>query len=210
MHTSMIAISQIFFARPAPEVAPDLLGMRLVHESPSGERLSGCIVETEAYAQDDPAWYGWRILDVATGLVQPVGRGMALFGPPGTAYIHLCYGVHWMLNVVTEPGRAGCVLIRAVAPLEGQGAMWRRQKAARREHELANGPGRLTQAFDIDRRFHEMPLTAPPLYLTRPQHRTSRQIVRSTRIGVRHGSELPYRFFLDGHPAVSRRPLGHR
>lgn len=203
-------LSPTFFARPAPEVAPDLLGMHLVHECPSGERLSGCIVETEAYAQDDPAWYGWRILDVATGLVQPVGRGMALFGPPGTAYIHLCYGTHWMLNVVTEPeGRAGCVLIRAVAPLEGQGAMQPRRKAARREHELANGPGKLTQAFGIDRRFHGMPLTAPPLYLTRPQHRMSLQIARSARIGVRHGSELPYRFFLDGHPAVSvqrRRP----
>ncbi len=202
--TFMSAISHTFFARPAPEVAPDLLGMRLVHECPSGERLSGYIVETEAYAQDDPAWNGWGILDVATGLVQPVGRGMALFGPPGTAYMHLCYGVHWMFNVVTEPeGRVGCVLIRAVAPLEGQDTMWRRRKAARRELELANGPGKLTQAFDIDRRFHGMPLTGPPLYLTRPHHSLSLQIVRSTRIGVRHGSELPYRFFLDGHPAVS-------
>ena len=202
----MTILPHVFFARPAPEVAPDLVGRILVCDTPSGERLAGRIVEVEAYAQDDPAWYGWGILDVATGLLRPTGRGLDLFGCPGMAYLHLSYGLHWMLNAVTEPeGRAGCVLIRAVEPIEGLDTMWGRRPAARTEKDLANGPGKLTQAFGIDARCHRKPLTKPPLYIARGESDNKVPIARSSRIGVRHGTELQYRFFLRGHPCVSRR-----
>ena len=200
----MHPLSPSFFARPTLEVAPDLLGMLLVHEQPSGGRLVGRVVEVEAYTQDDPAWRSWGIVDAATGLVVPEGRGLDLFGKPGTAYVYLCYGRYWMLNVVTEPeGWAGCVFIRAVVPLEGQHAMWGRRPAARREVDLTNGPGKLAQAFDIDRRFHGQSLTVPPLYLAKDEEKQEWPIATSARIGLHFGIDWPYRFFVKDHPYVS-------
>ena len=111
----MPPLSPQFFARSTLDVAPDLPGTVLVHEHASGERLVGRVVEVEAYTQDDPAWRSWGIVDAATGLMVPEGRGFDFFGKPGTAYVYLCYGRYWMLNVVTEPeGRAGCVFIRVL------------------------------------------------------------------------------------------------
>ena len=200
----MRPLSPSYFARPTLEVAPDLLGTLLVYEHASGERLVGRVVEVEAYTQDDPAWRSWGIVDAATGLVRPEGRGLDLFGKPGTAYVYLCYGRYWMLNVVTEPeGRAGCVFIRAVEPLAGQHAMWERRPAARREVDLTNGPGKLSQAFDIDRRFHGKPLTAPPLYFAEDDEKRDWPIATSARIGLHFGVDWPYRFFVKGHPFVS-------
>ncbi len=193
-----------FFERPAPAVARALVGARLVHEHPADGTLVGRIVETEAYPQGDPAWRSWGIVDAATGLVMPEGRGLDLFGRPGTAYLYLCYGRYWMLNVVTEPeGRAGCVLVRAAEPLAGRPAMWKRRGAARRDADLANGPGKLCQAFDLDGRFHRHPLTAPPLFLAAPDAGRPLPVAVSARIGLRFGIDLPYRFFVPGHPCVS-------
>ena len=200
----MTPLSPSFFARPTLEVAPDLLGALLVHEPASGERRVGRIVEVEVYTQDDPAWRSWGIVDPATGLMVPEGRGLDFFGKPGTAYVYLCYGRYWMLNVVTEPeGRAGCVFIRAVEPLEGRQAMWGRRETARREVDLTNGPGKLTQAFALDRRFHGKLLTAPPLYFAEDEEKRDWPVATSARIGLHFGIDLPYRFFLKGHRFVS-------
>ena len=92
-----------FFARSTLTVAREMLGQRLVRDLPSGHRLVGRIVETEAYTQDDPAFHGWNLYDEETGTVRREGRAADLFGPPGTAYVYLIYGMHWLLNVVTEP-----------------------------------------------------------------------------------------------------------
>lgn len=204
MRAAQHCLPPAFFARPTLEVAPDLLGALLVHEQSMGERLVGRIVEVEAYTQDDPAWRSWGIVDAATGLVVPEGRGLDLFGKPGTAYVYLCYGRYWMLNVVTEPeGRAGCVFIRAVEPLVGQYVMGERRPAARREIDLTNGPGKLSQAFAIDRRFHGKPLTAPPLFFAEDDAKREWPIATSARIGLHFGVDWPYRFFVKGHPFVS-------
>ncbi len=118
-----------FFARPTLEVARNLLGTLLVHEEPAGMRLVGRVVEVEAYTQDDPAFRSWGVVDAATGLVMPEGRGLDLFGKPGTAYVYLCYGRYWMLNVVTEPeGRAGWRRIRRTIRLFGVGASSMRRR----------------------------------------------------------------------------------
>ena len=201
---NMHPLPPTFFARRTLEVAPDLLGTLLVHENALGERLVGRVVEVEAYTQDDPAWRSWGIVDAATGLMVPEGRGLGFFGKPGTAYVYLCYGRYWMLNVVTEPeGRAGCVFIRAVEPLEGEHAMWGRRPAARRVVDLTNGPGKFSQAFDIDRRFHGQSLTAPPLYFAEDEEKRDWPIATSARIGLLFGIDRPYRFFLKGHRFVS-------
>ena len=193
-----------FFARSALDVARDLLGAVLVHDHPADGRLAGRIVETEAYLQDDAAFRGWGVFDTEAGVVRPEGRALPLFGAPGRAYLYRVYRRHWMFNLVTEPeGRAGAVLLRAAEPLDGLAAMQARRPAARRVPDLANGPGKLTRAFDLDGRFHAQPLDGPPLFLAAAPAPPTHPIATSSRIGLRFGIEHPYRFFLAGHPYVS-------
>lgn len=201
-----------FFARPTLEVAEALLGDWLVHEHPDGPTLRGRIVETEGYTQDDPAFHGWGLYDEETGTLQEEGRGIELFGPPGEAYVYLIYGMHWLLNVVTEPeGTGGAVLIRAVQPdlseARVQAFMEKRRQAADAKAGLTNGPGKLTQAFGITGEGHHgVMLTAPRLYLAPSvpeDDPMARPVVTSARIGITKGTERPWRFFYDGHPFVS-------
>ncbi len=200
----MEPLPEAFFARSTLEVARDLLGRWLVHEHPSGVRLVGRIVETEAYRQDDPAFHGWRLVDPTTGQVRPKGRAYDLFAPPGRAYVYLNYGMYWLLNVVTEPqGVGGAVLIRAVEPLEGIEFIRERRPRARRPRELTGGPGRLTVAFDIDGRYHLRPLTGPPLYFAAGEPVPDAVVATSCRIGLSRGQELPWRFFVQNSPYVS-------
>jgi len=200
----MIPFSADHFARPTVAVAQDLLGTVLVHTEAGHMRQAGRIVETEAYTQDDPAFHGWGLYDEATGTLQKEGRGIALFGAPGTAYVYLIYGLHWLLNVVTEPeGTGGAVLIRAVEPVAGEGVMQQRRAAARRRQDLTNGPGKLTEAFGIDDAFHGTMLTGPPLFFAAPEEPRSFDVATSSRIGISKGVERPWRFFIDGHPYVS-------
>jgi DNA-3-methyladenine glycosylase len=190
-----------YFDRPTLIVAREMLGCLLVHEHPDGSRLVGRVVETEAYTQEDPAFHGWGIVDRETGLVKPEGRGFDLFGKPGTAYVYLCYGTFWLLNVVTErEGVGGAVLIRALEPLEGIAEMHDR-RGVERERELASGPGKLTIAFGVDRRHHGTMLTDPPLYFAEGDPVTDAAV--TTRIGITRGVDLPWRFLERGNPHVS-------
>lgn len=193
-----------FFARPTLVVARDLLGKRLVYERPTAGRVSGRIVETEGYTADDPAMHGWRASFDEGGFVRPAGRAAALFGPPGTAYIYLIYRTSWLLNVVTEPeGTAGAVLIRALEPLEGVEWMRANRPLARREVDLTNGPGKLTQALGVaDARFHETDLTRPPLFFS-DDGDSAPSIATSSRIGLTRGVDRPHRFYVPRHPYVS-------
>lgn len=200
----MQPFSADYFSRPTLDVARGLLGAYLVHERSSGHPLIGRIVETEAYTQDDPAFHGWHLYDAETGQLQREGRGIELFGPPGMAYVYLIYGMYWLLNVVTEPaGTGGAVLIRAVEPVEGADAMRERRAAARRPAELTNGPGKLTQAFRVDKRFHEQMLTDPPLYLAAGEPVAEAEVAQSSRIGISKGVDRPWRFFIRDNPYVS-------
>jgi DNA-3-methyladenine glycosylase len=107
----MTKLARAFYARPAPEVAPDLLGKVLVRPTPEAV-LRGRIVESEAYSgESDPGSHAYR---------GPTPRTLVMFGPPGHVYTYLSYGANVCMNVVTEtPGVAGAVLLRGLEPLEG-------------------------------------------------------------------------------------------
>lgn len=195
--------SSDFFVRDTLTVARDLVGGMLVREGPEGARLRGRIVETEAYTQDDPAFHGWDLYDEETGTVRGDGRAADLFAAPGLGYVYLCYGVHCLLNVVTEPeGTGGAVLVRAVEPVDGIEDM-RARRGDRRDRDLTNGPGKLTEAFDVDDTFHLADLTGPPLYFVSVSLSPDETIATSSRIGISKGVEREWRFFIDGNRFVS-------
>lgn len=186
-------LSRAFYNRPAVEVARALLGTVLVHGS-----TSGVIVETEAYlGLQDRAAHSWR------GITP---RTRVMFGPPGHAYVYLIYGIYECLNVVAEPeGSPGCVLIRALEPLEGIPRMQRRRHpGARGIEDLANGPGKLTLALGITRRHNGADFTTGPLTIHPPEQREEIQIGVSPRIGIKHCADWPLRFFIQGSRFVSR------
>lgn len=183
-----------FFARPAIQVAPDLLGTRLVSQL-GGVCTSGTIIEVEAYpGPEDPASH-------AACRIGRTERNAPMFGPPGQAYIHINYGVHHCLNVVVDRwGHPAAVLIRSLAPREGQSVM-----KDRRGHEnLTGGPGRLTQALGIDQELQGHPLCEPPLQIFfDPSTPSSPPVERSARIGISRGREAQLRFCWAGHPRLS-------
>jgi len=202
-------LSRAFYARPTLQVAADLIGMRLVHEAADGV-AAGRIVEVEAYiGEDDPACHA------APG---PTPRNQPLYGPPGVAYVYFNYGVHWLVNAVTEPeGHPAAVLIRALEPLEGLELMRARRAPRRaggvgewrgRDAELCRGPGNLTRALAITGAQNRLPLIDGALRIERPARRLAAldAIAWSPRIGIRVGTDQPWRAYIAGHPAVSGRP----
>jgi DNA-3-methyladenine glycosylase len=167
-------LARAFFTRPVVEVARDLLGCILVHESTDG-RTSGMIVEAEAYAADDPASHAFR---------GRTDRNAPMFEDPGYAYVYFTYGMHFCLNAVSEPrGKASAVLIRAVQPLEGIELM-RARRGAVRDRDLARGPGRLTQAFGIAREQNRSDLTKPPLMICAGERLPFNDARATPRIGL--------------------------
>ena len=193
-----------FYARPTLEVAVDLLGKVLVHRTRAGI-TSGIIVEVEAYiGESDPACHA------APG---PTKRNAPMYGPPGHAYVYLNYGVHPLVNVVTEPEQCpAAILIRALEPLEGlplMRARRRRLRTARRrkpapiaDHALCRGPGNLTHAMGITLRDTGIDLLGDKLYIEDRGHRI-RAVAWSTRIGINVGVERPWRCYAQGHDSVS-------
>lgn len=194
-------LDQDFFARPCLEVAPELVGCRLVHND-SGTRLAGRIVEVEAYLGQgvDPGSHAYR---------RSTPRNRVMFGPPGHLYVYRIMGIHLCANVVCEPnGQAAAVLLRAVEPLEGLEVMQAR-RGERPSQELANGPGKLTQAFRIELEDSGRSITGR-LRIEPPEGSLEDEILVGPRIGLSEGSDLPYRFFLAGSRFVTPSALNRR
>ena len=181
----------------------------LVHNR-RGVVTSGAIIEVEAYiGESDPACHA------APG---PTRRNEPLYGPPGHAYVYLNYGIHSLMNVVTESdGCPAAVLIRALDPLDGVDAMRRRRgrtmkgRRARVSHELASqelcrGPGNLTMAMAITLAENRLDLVGGRLFVE-DRERPIGEIVWSTRIGIKVGTERLWRAYVAGHPGVSSLPL---
>lgn len=192
-----------FYERPTLDVARDLIGKVLIHETGAG-RASGVIVETEAYiGEDDPACHA------APG---PTPRNAPLYGPPGIAYVYLNYGIHYLVNAVTESeGWPAAVLIRALVPHEGVALMRRRRARGSRkkaseftEAELCRGPGNLTKALGIDLRQNLKDLTGSRLRIEDLRLGIG-PVEWTPRIGIRVGADKPWRCSVVGHAAVSGR-----
>jgi DNA-3-methyladenine glycosylase len=179
-----------FFSRSVHDVAPDLIGCRLLFDG-----VGGTIVETEAYEREDPASHSF------VGLTE---RTKVMFGPPGRAYVYLSYGIHSLLNFVCEPeGDAAAVLIRALEPTTSIERMRARRGKARKDPELCNGPGKLTEALGITLAQNDSRLDRPPFQLLPPEGRRP-QVVTSPRVGITKAVELPWRFSAAASPFVSR------
>ena len=194
-----------FYARPVLTVAREVIGKILVHESREG-RVTGRIVEAEAYrGPEDRAAHSFGGRRTA--------RTEAMFGPPGYAYVFFVYGMHWHVNLVTGAvDLPHAVLLRAVEPLEGLELMAKRRGLAPGSRDLTNGPGKLCEAFGIDRAHYAADLCDGPLFLTPG---TRPRVARSPRIGIDYAgvwAERPWRFFERDSPWVSRapRPRGKR
>lgn len=175
-----ISVSRLkrgFFDRDTLTVARELLGQRLVRVI-EGRRLSGRIAEVEAYVGEDDA-----ACHASAGRTP---RTEVMYGPPGYAYVYLIYGMHHCLNVVTDrEDFPAAVLIRAIEPEEGLREM-RANRPGRSDAELANGPGKLCQALQIDRRLNRMDLCAnDELFMERAVPAREKDIVTTARVGVR-------------------------
>jgi DNA-3-methyladenine glycosylase len=199
-----VILKRDFYARPTLHVAPDLLGKLLVHRSSAGV-AAGRIVEVEAYiGEEDPACHA------APG---PTARNEPLYGPPGFAYVYLNYGLHYLVNAVTEPeGSPAAVLIRALEPVAGlelmrrrrSRARWRRGKPVPPDHELCRGPGNLTAALGITLAQNRLPLTRKPLTIEDDGFRV-RDVCWSPRIGISVGTEHHWRCMLASAAVSGRR-----
>jgi DNA-3-methyladenine glycosylase len=186
------SVDHSFFARAVTAVAPDLLGWTVRH----GE-TAGVIVETEAYHDSEPACHAY------VGLTP---RTRTLFGPPGLAYVYRSYGVHALLNAVSEPeGVGAAVLIRALEPTEGIEVM-RRRRGLDRLEDLTSGPGKLTQALGIGLHHNEGDLLTGPVRLEPPTADWEQvaHLVVAPRVGINRALELPWRYCALGTRCVSR------
>ena len=190
--TSRRRLSRRFFSRSADVVARALLGKVLVH----GDR-AGVVVETEAYLgthdQASHARFG------------RTKRNDVMFGDAGVAYVYLCYGMYDLFNVVTGPrGRPEAVLIRALEPMTGLSP----------SPAIARGPGKLTRALGLSRAHNRVDLVESEVLTIRPGRRVAPEMIAAgPRVGVDYAgawADEPLRFWIDGHPAVSRRPSPRR
>jgi DNA-3-methyladenine glycosylase len=204
-----VILPRSFYERPTLDVARDLIGKVLVHETPRG-LASGAIVEAEAYiGESDPACHA------APG---PTTRNAPLYGPPGIAYVYLNYGIHYLVNAVTEAeGWPAAVLIRALEPRDGIPLM-RRRRALRRGSgqaaggmkrpseiavdDLCRGPGNLTRALGIDLKQNLLDLTGSSLRIE-DRKEPARPLAWSRRIGLNVGVEHEWRVTAADSAAVS-------
>jgi DNA-3-methyladenine glycosylase len=181
-------------------VARDLLGKKLVVPGRNRQRVSGIIVETEAYrGPEDRASHAWN--------GRRTQRTETMYGAGGTAYVYFVYGMYNQFNVVTNvEDIPHAVLVRALEPSEGLTVM-RRRRHGRSEYELTSGPGRLCLAMGIDRKLDKADLLGDRVWLENGISISPRQIARGPRIGIDYAEkwiDKPWRFWVKDNPFVSR------
>ena len=200
------------FDRPTLEVCRGLLGQRLVKLETDGTRLSGLIVEAEAYIGEED-----KGCHASSGLTP---RNKAMWGPPGHAYVYFTYGMHWMLNLVTEEmDRPAAVLLRAVLPAEGVSKMrerraaWRTARGVRGSvpwenvtvagdpSQFTDGPAKICQAFGIDRSWNGHDLCTPDSELFIEAATSVQRVTTGPRVGLNSVPEpwksIPWRLRID-------------
>ena len=187
-------IGRSFYNRPALQVARDLLGTRLVRVD-QGRRIAGIILETEAYRGEQDLGCHCR--------AGRTPRTQVMYGPPGHAYVYFTYGMHWMLNfVVEEADFPAAILIRAIQPVEGENLIAGRRGSQPRSR-WTNGPAKICQALDIDKRFNGADLCAPQakLFVERGQPIPDGRVTTGPRVGLNTVPEpwksVPWRFLVE-------------
>jgi DNA-3-methyladenine glycosylase len=192
--TGAHTLRRSFYDRDALTVAPELLNKLLVHGD-----VSARLVEVEAYTgRDDPGSHAYR---------GETPRNATMFRRPGSLYVYLSYGMHWCANAVCGPGTTPhAVLLRAAEPVAGLDVMRVRRTRARRDVELARGPGSLGRAFGFDRSLDGTDLTRGPVRILDDGIPPPDRPGVSTRVGLGagKGDTFPYRFYVPGDPHVSR------
>lgn len=196
-HRRAATLPVSFFDRPADVVARDLLGALVVSRA-GGVRTSARIVETEAYlGYRDPASHGY--------LHRRNERNAALFGPPGSWYVYLSYGIHWCANLVCEAeGTASAVLLRALEPVEGI-AIMRQRRGRVDDRQLCSGPGKLCQALGITRELDGRMMPGSEVLVRPAAVSLPVEVAVTPRIGITKAADWPLRFLVTGNPHVSGR-----
>ena len=194
---SDVMLDESFYLRGnVVKIAKELLGKTLFTNI-RGKVTSGIIVETEAYSQIEKGSHAYK------GMTE---RNKVMFGPGGSAYVYLCYGIHHLFNVVTNvEGVADAVLIRALEPLTGEAYMLRRMKT-KSSKRISSGPGKLAKAMGIDRSFNGKYLGSDDVWVE-DAGRAVKKINASKRIGIDYAGRdalLPWRFTIQGNPWVSK------
>lgn len=201
-----IPLPREFYLEPTLTVARKLLGQVVVRRFDDGEIAAGRIVETEAYTVGDPACHAFRGKSKANA---------AMWGPPGHAYVHINYGLHYCLNAVTaEDGVPEAALIRAIEPIQNAARMYRNytgedadEATARKDVRIGAGPGRLSRALAIVKAYDTTDLTdaASPFFLAGGRDVPDEDIVTTTRIGITKGADYPWRWYVKSSRWVSKR-----
>ncbi len=196
-------LSRTFFARDSPLVASDLLG-RIVITGVGPDRVAARLTEVEAYAGDtDPASHAFR---------GPTPRNAVMFGPPGHLYLYFIYGMYWCANIVVgKPGIASAVLLRAGEIVEGLELAQMRSSGRLRPNELAAGPARLASCLGLGAVGRTTAINGSDLCTpdsTMTFHAGTSvppdQVRAGPRVGVSTAHEVPWRFWIDGDPTVSK------
>jgi DNA-3-methyladenine glycosylase len=185
-----------FFQQDVEVVARGLLGRVLVSEA-RGTLTAGRIVEVEAYrGAGDPASHAFQFRRHA--------QNEGLYGPDGSWYVYLSYGMHWCLNLVAGGhGDGSAVLLRALEPVDGLYAM-RRRRRVQDDRLLCSGPGRLTQALGLDRSLDRRPMRTAPAYVLSGSALKPEAVLSTPRIGITRAADWPLRFVIRGSPWTSR------
>ncbi len=188
-------LNRSFFNRNSVTVAKEMLGKILVRKI-RGKRISGVIVETEAYrGNKDAGSHAYRKI---------TRRNIIMFGLPGVAYVYFCYGNHYLLNIVTEKkGLPGAVLIRALEPLDNVCEMIKRRKTEDK-YKLTNGPGKLTEALSIGKNENGIDVVkSNNLFLEDSNNIKNFKIISTSRVGIKQGTEKRWRFYIKDNQFVS-------
>ena len=199
----MQKLPRSFYTQRTLTVAKELLGKIFIHKI--GRRsISGMIVETEAYLFNDPASHSFR------GLTE---RNRPMFYTGGFLYVYFTYGMHYCANIVTfKEGIGEAVLIRAVEPIDGIGAIItnrhtdvRHFKGVRHLHSLTNGPAKFAEAFSLTKEHNGIDLCKDEIFLTKGKNVSSSKIVTTTRIGISAATEKKWRFYIKDSAWVSKK-----
>lgn len=203
---ALAPLPRSFYERHPRIVARALLGRILLRRLPSGQVVSGRVVETEAYLGEADL--------AAHSAVGKTPRNEVMFGPAGHAYVYLSYGMHYCMNVSCEfPGKAGAVLFRALEPISGIEQMEKWRKLSLRPDPdirdlilLTSGPGRLAQALNISRtadNAKDLTLPDSDLFIADDGAQKRPRIITGPRVGITKSADLPLRFYIAGNPFVS-------